>query len=167
MTLALAALLFLQDPVAVDLSRYDGACGVKIERKDRALRVEWPAGGGATRAATLSLEPGKPLFASLEADGRTLARDVRPEYRGTTGARISRAGERYIFFDKPAAEKNGPVKSHDAALDLKSARVESAGARASIALSKLSAGPFSGELVLRFYAGSPFFHVEAAMGLEE
>ena len=180
MLLALLALLSLQsldsglpalaqdkDPVAVDLSRYDAACGVKVERKERSLRVEWPAGGGATRAATLALEPGRPLFASLEADGRVLARDVRPEYRVTTGARVSRAGERYVFFDKPAAEKNGPVRVHDAAFDLKSARVESAGSRASVAFSKLSAGPFSGELVLRFYAGSPFFHVEASMGIEE
>jgi hypothetical protein len=59
------------------------------------------------------------------------------------------------------------VQEHDAASTSKSARVESDGARASIAFSKLSAGPFSGELVLRFYAGSPFIHVEAAMGLEE
>ena len=167
MMLALVALLSLQDPVAVDLSRYDAACGVKIERKDRALRVEWPAGGGATRAATLALDPSKPLFAALEADGKELARDVRPGYRVTTGARLSRPNERYIFFDKPAAAKNGPVRAHDAALELRTARVESAGARASVALSKLSAGPFSGELVLRFYAGSPFLHVEAAMSLEE
>src|SRR5262245_14517518 len=57
MTLALVALLTLQDPVTVDMSRYDAACGVKIEKKERALRFEWPAGGGATRAATLSLDP--------------------------------------------------------------------------------------------------------------
>lgn len=164
MTLALIALLAMQD---VDLSRYDPACGVKIERRDRALRVDWPAGGGSTRALTLALDPTKPLFATLEADGRELARDARPAYAVTTGARVHRPNERYVFFDKPWTGKNGPVKTHEAALDLKSARVESAGARASVSFSKLTAGPFSGELVLRFYAGSPFFHVEAAMGLEE
>jgi len=167
MTFALALLACLQDPVAVDLSRYDAACGVKIERKERALRVEWPAGGGASRAATFSLDPAKPLIASLEADGKELARDLRPVYTVTTGARVSRPGERYVFFDKPADQKNGPVKVHEAALDLKSARVESAGFRASLHFSRLSAGPFSGDLVVRFYVGSPFFHVEAAMGLEE
>jgi hypothetical protein len=167
MSLALVALLLLQDPVAVDLSRYDAACGVKIERKERTLRVEWPAGGGATRAATLALEPGRPLFASLEAGGKVLARDVRPEYRVTTGARVSRPNERYVFFDKPADRKNGPVKEHDATFELKTARVESEGTRASVALSKLSAGPFLGELVVRFCSGSPLILVEAAMGLEE
>ncbi|MBI3856809.1 MAG: hypothetical protein HY293_14065 [Planctomycetes bacterium] len=167
MTLVLAALLALQDPVAVDLSRYDAACGVKIERRDRALRVEWPAGGGSTRAATLSLDPSKPLFSSLESDGKVLAQDVRPAYTVTTGARVSRANERYIFFDKPADQKNGPVKTHQALLDLKSARAESEGARATVSFSKLGAGPFSGDLVLRFCAGSPFIQVEAALSLEE
>jgi hypothetical protein len=180
MTLALVALLAAQsfdpgppplaqdrDPVAVDLLRYDAGCGVKIERKERSLRIEWRAGGDATRAATISLEPGKPLFASLEADGKVLARAVAPVYTVTTGARVSRPGERYIFFDKPADQKNGPVTVHEAALDLRSARVESEGSRASVALSRISAGPFSGDLVLRFYAGSPFFHVEAAMAIHE
>jgi hypothetical protein len=166
MIFALAALAFVQDPVAVDLSRYDAACGVRIEKRERALRVEWPAGAG-TRAATVALDPAKPLFASLEADGKELARDVRPDYRITTGARVSRPNERYVFFDKPADQKNGRVKVHDARFELSSARVESDGARASIAFSKLSAGPFSGELVVRFYAGSPFVHVEAALSLEE
>ncbi|RPH51713.1 MAG: hypothetical protein EHM91_00925 [Planctomycetota bacterium] len=166
MMLALAVLLSLQDP-AVDLSRYDPACGVKIERRDRALRVEWPAGAGSTRAATFSLDGARPLLSSLEADGQELARDVKPSYVVTTGARVHRPNERYIFFDKPAAGKNGPVATHDAVLALASARVESAGARASIAFSTLSAGPFSGELIFRFYAGSPFFRVEAALGLEQ
>jgi len=167
MMLALAVALSLQDQITVDLSRYDAACGVRIEKKDRALRVEWPAGAGSSRAATFALDPAKPLISSLEADGKELARDVRPQYRVTTGARVSRPNERFVFFDKPADQKNGPVKAHDAALELSSARVESEGARASIAFSKVSAGPFSGELVVRVYAGSPFLHVEAAMGLEE
>jgi hypothetical protein len=165
--LAIVAFISLQDPVAVDLSRYDATCGVRIERKERTLRVEWPAGGGSTRAATFALDPSKALIASLEADGRELARDVRPAYVVTTGARVSREGERYIFFDKPASQKNGPVKVHEVALALTSARVESDGTRAWISFPTLSAGPFSGELVVRFYAGSPFFHFEAAMSLEE
>jgi hypothetical protein len=167
MLLALLALACLQDPVGVDLSRYDAACGVRIEKRERSLRVEWAAGAGSTRAATFALDPARPLFASLEADGRELARDVRPAYRVTTGARASRPNELFVFFDKPADQKNGPVKVHDAALALRSARVESDGARASIAFSTLSAGPFRGELVVRVFAGSPFLEVEAAMSLEE
>ena len=167
MMLALAVVVSLQDQITVDLSRYDATCGIRVEKQDRALRVEWPAGAGSTRAATFALDPAKPLIASLEADGKELARDVRPEYRVSTGARVSRPNERDVFFDKPADQKNGPVKAHDATLALASVRVESEGARASIAFSRLSAGPFSGELVVRVYAGSPFFHVEAALSLEE
>lgn len=167
MTITFAVVLALQDPVAVDLVRYDSKCGVKIERREHALRVEWPAGAGAVRAAAFSLDPAKPLFASLEVDGREIARDVRPVFIVTTGKRVSRPGERYIFFDKPADQNNGPVFTHEATLDLKYARIESAGARASIAFSKLSAGPFSGELVIHVFAGSPAFQIEAAMSHQE
>ncbi len=67
---------------------------------------------------------------------------------------------RYLFFDKPAKR---PHARHDAALDLRAVRVESAGRRATIAFASLAAGPFSGELVVRLYTGSPLLHVEAAM----
>src|SRR4051812_9622851 len=101
MSLVAALLLALQANDA-DLSRVDPSCGVRLSQRDRELRVEWPAGAESTRAAPFSLAPSKPLISSLEADGRTLARGVRPAYTITTGARVERPGERYIFFDKPA-----------------------------------------------------------------
>src|SRR3954470_12748987 len=109
MSLVAALLLALQANDAADLSLVDPSCGVRLSQRDRELRVEWPAGAESTRAATFSLDPSKPLISSLEADGRTLARGVRPAYTITTGARVERPGERYIFFDKPATQKNGPV----------------------------------------------------------
>jgi len=107
MSLLFVTLLALQSEQSVDLSRYDPACGVRIEQRNRELRVEWPAGAGSTRSATFNLDPSRPLIAALEADGKTLARDIRPRYTLSTGARIQRPGERYIFFDKPADQKNG------------------------------------------------------------
>ncbi|HEX7901170.1 MAG TPA: hypothetical protein VF950_25655 [Planctomycetota bacterium] len=150
--------LFLQ--VAVDLSRHDDACGVKIERKNDVLRASWDGG----HAVEFSLEPGRPLLASLEANGAVVARGLAPRFRVTTGSRVERPNERYIFFDKPAKR---PTSSHDAALELKTVRAESAGARTSISFSALSAGPFRGELIARIYSGSPLIQLEAAMSLEE
>jgi len=169
MTLAalalLAAALGPQEGVAVDLTKYDAACGVRVERKGKSLEAVWTAEGRRC-AARLSLEAGRPLFETLETGDAVLVRDVRPAYVVTVGSRKAPVNERerYVFFDKPASR---PSQAHAAALDLKSVRVESAGKRASISFSKLSAGPFAGELVVRLYDGSPLVHVEAALGLEE
>ena len=148
--------------IPVDASNYRAECGVKIERKGDTLRAEWTA-DGSPFAATFRLAKDKPLLESLEAKGAVVARDLRPVWIVTTGARIDKANERYIFFDKPATQKNGPVRTHSAALDLKGVRVESWGKRATIAFAGLSAGPFSGELLVHLYSGSPLLHLEAAM----
>ena len=147
---------------AVDLTAYDPACGIKIERKGGALRAEWTA-DGAPCAATFRLTKAGPLLESLEAKGAAVARDLRPVWIVTTGARLDRPNERYVFFDKPSTQKNGPVRKHAAELELASARVASSGRRATISFSKLSAGPFSGTLDVHLYAGSPLLHLEAAM----
>src|SRR4029077_9457953 len=94
---------------------------------------------------------------------KTLVKDVNPVFLLTTGVRVQRPGERYIFFDKPADERNGPVKHYIAELHLTAVQVLSEGQRASVRLSGLSAGPFAGNLVFHFYAGSPLVEIEAAM----
>ena len=153
----LALVAAVQD-VRVDLSKYDRSCDVMIERRDDVLAAAWNA-DGRVFSATFALD-GAPLIASLDVENASIARNVRPLYIVTTGNRKQRPGVKYIFFDKPA---RGPKETHEAALDLKSVRVESAGRRVAIRFSRLSAGPFSGELVVRIYAGSPFLHLEGAM----
>jgi hypothetical protein len=159
MMTALALLAAFQD---VDLSKHDPACGVRLERKGAALEASWEA-DGARQSAVFSLEKGRPLLAELASGGTTIAKDVGLLWTLSVGSRTERAGERYIFFDKPASK---PHEKHAAALDLKSVRAESAGKRTSISFSTLSAGPFSGELVVHLYSGSPLLHAEAAMSLE-
>ncbi|HEV3028807.1 MAG TPA: hypothetical protein VG457_14605, partial [Planctomycetota bacterium] len=167
MTLVFVTLLALQPEPTVDLSNFDPSCGVKIERRQDELLVEWAAGAGSTRGATFNLDPSKPLIARLDADGRPIARDVRPVYILTTGTRVRRPGERYVFFDKPADQKNGPVRTDEGILERKSVRATSTGRRARITLGSMTAGVFSGELHVLIYSGSPFLHFEAALGLEE
>jgi hypothetical protein len=111
--------------------------------------------------------PGAPLFSALALGQRTLASELNPVFLLTTGARVKRPGERYIFFDKPADEKNGPVKHFVGTLDLTAVKVESEGRRVAVRFSRLSAGPFSGDLVCRFYADSSLVEVEAALTQEQ
>jgi hypothetical protein len=167
--LLLAGLSVPADPAAevpVDLSRHDPACGVRVERRGDVLRAEWETTDGFRCAAGFRLAGEGPLIAALEtapaadAPFAPLAKDIRPEVVLVVGSRTERANERYIFFDKPAKRPHDRIA---AVLDLKSVRVESAGRRVAIAFSTLSAGPFSGELIIRLYAGSPFLHLEAAM----
>src|SRR5579862_3531718 len=167
MSLVFLMTTLMQAGDSVDLSRYDPSCGVTIDAKGRTIRAQWPASATSTCAAVFNLDPAAPLIAAFEADGKELARDVRPLFTITTGVRVQRPGERFIFFDKPADRKNGPVSTQDARFEPKAVRVDSAGARATLTFGLLSAPPFSGELRIHLYAGSPFLHVEAALGLDE
>lgn len=164
LTLMTTALLAAAPGIAVDSSRYDPDCGIRIVRRDASLRVEWAGTDRQSCVAVFSLDPAKPLFELLQANGIAVAHDVRPVFTVTTGSRTERANERYIFFDKPASR---PAHVHEAVFDLSAVRIESTGTRAAITFSKLSSGPFTGNLVARFYAGSPLIHLEAAMAIEQ
>src|SRR5687768_8749149 len=159
----LAAALVVSSP-SVDLSRHNPACGIRVSQQGRALTAEWKGAEGEPRSIVFSLDPAKPLFESLLVRGAAVARDVRPVFTITTGSRVERPNERYIFFDKPVTR---PTQTSVATLDLHSVRSESAGTRATITFSKLAAGVFNGDLVVRLYAGSPVVHIEAAMSLDQ
>ena len=151
----------------VDLTQYDPACGVTLRQEGDHLKANWGAADGTRCVAEFSLQPGMPLLRSLEIAGRPLAAQVQPVFLITTGARVQRPGVKYIFFDKPASEKNGPVKHFTAKLELNKVRAVSRGNRVTLTFSRLAAGPFSGELNVYLYTGSPFLQIEAAMGLSE
>jgi hypothetical protein len=167
--LSVSALLLGGPALAVqfDFSHYNPACGITVQQKGDRLTASWSATGRTALSLEMSLKTNTPLVESVAIDGRVLGKQLQPVFLITTGARVQRPGVKYIFFDKPAAEKNGPVRHFGSVLDVQGVRVESAGRRATIALSRFSAGPFSGELVFRIYDGSSFIQVEAAMGLEE
>lgn len=147
----------------VDFTDYRPSCGIEIRQIANGLQAVWTSASGARCRAEFSLDPGAPLISALELNGRHLAENLQPVFPVTTGARLRKPGVKYIFFDKPIDAKLGPVKHFPSVLELRSVRVASAGKRATLAFSRLSAGPFSGELNVHFYAGSPFLQVEAAM----
>jgi len=167
LSLWISVLLCSVAAAEVDLTGYDSKCGVTIRQENQKLKAEWQSDAGTTCSVEFALDPGVALFRSLSANSKLLATNVQPVFVLTTGARVQRPGVKYIFFDKPATGKNGPVRQFTATLDVKSVRVESSGQRATITFSGLSAGPFSGDLNIHIYAGSPFLQVEAAMGLTE
>jgi len=163
-----AIVLCWTSPAAqVDMTMYSAGCGIVIRHQTNGLKAEWRSTDGTSCAVEFSLDPGAPLIWSLEAGDKILATQVQPVYVVTTGARVQRPGVKYVFFDKPATVKNGPVRQFTAALNTKNVRVRSAGQRATITFDGLAAGPFSGDLNFHLYNGSPFLQVEAAMWQSE
>src|SRR5207237_418391 len=68
------------------------------------------------------------------------------------------------FFDKPASR---PYQTHRTRLDLRRVRVTSEGRRASITLGAVTAGPFTGALVVTLYPGSRLVHVQVVVSTDE
>ena len=146
----------------VDRSRFDPACGIRISEPAGQLNAEWDSGKDRL-ALTLNLKNDARLIAALEVNGAAVLKEADVEYALTVGSRKPpSAAEKfgYVFFDKPADRKSEKLP---AALDRNKVAIESSGRRATVRISKLSAGPFEGELDIILYAGSPLIHVQAAM----
>lgn len=149
---------------AADLSKYDPSCGIRITEQDNnELKVEWSA-GTMKQAMTLNLNPGAPLLTAVQSSSadhppKVVATDLNPRFVITIGSRVSNTPG-YVFFDNP---RRRPSTKHDSTLAPKDVRVTSTGRRATIAIGGLSAGPFSGDLLMHLYDGSPFVHFQAAM----
>ncbi len=135
------------------------------------VSVDWPTGGDSRATATFRLSPDKPLVESLtlraaaDAAPRIVARDLAPFTSITVGTRnLDTPGGWTIFFD---TVDQRPHESYAAELKRTTARATAQGSRGSIAFGQLTAGPFSGELVFTFYAGSPLILVEAVVSTPE
>ncbi|HEX4149841.1 MAG TPA: hypothetical protein VHY20_12670, partial [Pirellulales bacterium] len=160
------------DGIAVDVSAMEPGAEVQVDLSRRGLvSVEWPAGGGTQGRATFRLATDQPLIESLslrakgDAQPRIIARDLTPFTAITVGTRnLDTPGGWTIFFDKVHQR---PYERYAAQLKLASVRASARGSRGSIAFNRLTAGPFAGELVFSFYAGSPLILAEAVVSTTE
>src|ERR1043165_8501319 len=160
----------------VDLKGYSSSCGVEIRHEGDQLRIVWPMAEGESGRLTLDLRPGQPLIESLtiatgaDATPVALLRNVEPVTWLTVARRVRPPGHARelgvwdVFFDKVPSR---PYHIHRSRLELKRVQVTSAGRRATIALSELSAGEFSGELCFTLYAGTRLVQLEAVLSTME
>src|SRR5207249_92149 len=172
--LFLAALPVLGSPargqdVSVSMEHYTPACGVAVRHNKQRLLVGWHLGTRASGRLALDLRRGKPLIESLRI-ARESTETVEPLLEGVEPLTFLTVGTRQAppnrppemsvfntFFDKPASR---PHQTYVSRLELRQIQVMSTGRRANVAIGDLAIGPFSGELVFTFYAGSPLVHVE-------
>lgn len=165
-------LALVTEQVALDVTQLDADAEVRITAGgDGAIVVDWPAGGMTRAIARLRASGKGPLIESLalrataEASPRIIARDLAPFFALTVGARnLDTPGGWTIFFDKVHQR---PYQRYRAELKLESARAQASGTRGKLTFSQLTAGPFSGELVFSFFAGSPLILAEAVVRTSE
>jgi hypothetical protein len=159
----------------VDLSGYRADSGVAVSNIGNRLTLEWPMEDERGRLI-LDLTAGRPLIASMSVatgdgpDFRPVLESADPECFLLVGSRNAPEGRPpgmsvfNVFFDAPARR---PFDSYRARLDLKRVRVKSTGRVVTVAISNVSAGPFSGELRFHVYVGARLVHVETVIQTEE
>ncbi len=162
----------------IDAARYDEAKSqaIAIRAGDR-LTLGWPTAPGETGRLILNLAAGQPLFAWGDLVAGS-SNKVTPLMDALDPAAFLVVGSRVnppptppemsvfnVFFDSPAQR---PHQTYRVAwAGPKVARVISEGARATVAVGPIEAGPFRGEWVITVYAGTRLVHVEAVMKTTE
>jgi len=164
---ALAALLLipraaLAAAVPIDLSGVRPG-PISVVRADEAVTVSWPDETGRMWRATFSLDPAKPLVASIGAGAEAIVRDARPFYQGETG---KRRGGWYAFFDDPTTHPDG-TRHVQGTLQLRSAVARTAGERVEIVFDGARMGSFEGGIAYTFYPGSRLVQQEAVLTTQD
>ena len=162
--------------IDVDLSRYKAESGVTAVRGDQRLTIGWPMGGEETGQLVINLRAGEPLFQSLEVSPRPGA-SFQPILQSVDPVTFVVVGERRapegrppqmsvfnVFFDSPASRPHQAFRSR---LEPGQVRVFSHGRRATVAISGLKAGPFTGEWQITVYPGARLVHMEAVVSTRE
>lgn len=154
--------------VSVDLSSFDPKSGAKATVNRQLLYVSWPAGEGRTGKLVFDLNNKGALFQSMQINTagtvNEVARQMDPAFLLTTGKRdlISQNGWN-IFFDKT---NKLPRELFHVQLTRKKASVHSDGTRTVVRIGTAQAGPFSGDIEVTLYHGSPLFNVAAVMATQ-
>jgi hypothetical protein len=156
--------------VSVDLSNYKSKNGVTFTQSGSQLRAKWPMDKGQFGVLALDLKQGVPLIDTLgiapSAKGKVapILSHVDPVTVLTVGTRNLNDPAGWVaFFDDPPKR---PYQTYTASLSKSSAKVESMGARSTITIGGLSAGPFSGDLRFTFYPGTRLVHVETCVSTQ-
>lgn len=158
--------------LAPDLGGVAADSEIKFTTTATTVTATWPADDrGSFARATFRLTADAPLIESFalraasESSPHIIARDLQPFTALTVGSRdLSTPAGWVIFFDKV---NKRPWQRYGAQLAITGVRATTQGSRGSLIFSGLSAGPFAGDLVFTFYAGSPLVQAEAVVSTTE
>jgi hypothetical protein len=165
----MAAASVLADTV-IDFSGYHADCDVRVEGWNGQLRVKWPVEAGETGEVVLDLSGQGPLIKQMAIRNNENAvsevlKDVDPMWFVTVGERQVPPGKPpehkwEVFFDNPHRR---PHETFGSKFEIQKARVSGKGKRATVAVDRLSIGPFAGSVEFLFYAESRMLRIDAAV----
>jgi hypothetical protein len=127
------------------------------------VNVEWPDQEGRTWSAHFSLDPAKPLIASIRQGAKRIVTGAQPLYWVETG---KRRGGWDQFFDFPPSHPEG-TRRFQGRFRATAAVARSFGERLELRFEGLRLGIFSGSVAYTFYPGSRLIHQEAIVKTSE
>ncbi|HEY1646870.1 MAG TPA: hypothetical protein VGF96_02730 [Terracidiphilus sp.] len=159
---AVAAQFICAAPISVDLTGVRPG-PVVAAVKDQALVIDWQDAAHHQWQTRFSLDPARPLIASISADGKNIVESARPYYRCTTG---KRSGGWDAFFDFPPANPAGTRQSM-AEFHPTTVSAFTVGDRLEVTFNGMEIGIFSGSLRYTFYPGTPLIQQTALVSTKE
>lgn len=144
-----AASSFAQKQMTVDLSGMRSG-PVAVTHDAGSLRVDWSDNAAQRWEARFSLDPAKPLIASIAVAGRDVITQANPVYRCVLG---KRKGGWDAFFDDPADDPGGATRFVQQFHPLKTT-ARTVGDRVEVDFDGLRMGSFSGAIRYTFYPGT-------------
>ncbi len=142
-----------------------------VEQVGDHLTMTWPSAPAESGRVVLNLAEHQPLIERVDLGAQTLLSQIDPAAWLVVGSRVnppptpSGMSVFNVFFDNPLQR---PHQTHRVAWSgPKTARIVTQGARASVAVGPIAAGPFRGEWVITVYAGSRLLHVEAVLKTDD
>src|ERR1700730_2725726 len=148
--------------VAFDISGPGPGSIAVTSTADSAL-VNWKDKAGRPCTAQFSLDPARPLIASIAVNGKTVISRAQPLYRASTG---KRRGGFDQFFDFPPSHPEG-TRSFLGVFKMTAAHAKFDADRLDIGFDGLTLGIFHGSVHYIFFPGSKLIQQRAIVSTNE
>jgi hypothetical protein len=136
---------------------------ISISSTADSVLVAWKDKAGRPCSAQFSLDPAKPLIASIAVNGKTVVSRAQPVYRASTG---KRRGGFDQFFDFPPSHPEG-TRSFLGDFKLTAGHAKFEGDRLDISFDGLALGIFHGAIHYFVFAGSTLIQQRAIVSTDE
>jgi hypothetical protein len=140
-----------------------GPGSILVTSTSDLVAVSWHDKGGRPCSAQFSLDPARPLIASIAVNGKTIISRAQPVYRASTG---KRRGGFDQFFDFPPSHPDG-TRSFLGDFKLTAGHAKFEGDRLDISFDGLALGIFHGSIHYFIFPGSTLIQQRAIVTTNE
>jgi hypothetical protein len=140
-----------------------GPGSIQVTSATDSVLVSWKDKAGRPCSAQFSLDPARPLIASIAVNGKTVISRAQPVYRASTG---KRRGGFDQFFDFPPSHPDG-TRSFLGNFKLTAGHAKFEGDRLDISFDGLALGIFHGDIHYFIFPGSTLIQQRAIVTTSE